>query len=206
MITGVLLAIARISGETAPLLFTALNNQFWSLDMNAPIASLPVVIFQFALSPYRGLAAAGLDRRADHHDGGACAQHHRPAPRGTEKNIMSLASFTTPDVTRDQVERRGPRREGLRPRPRLLLRRQPRAEDHQRVALSRQGDRLHRPVRLRQVHAAARPQPHVRPLSQPARHRRRDCSTARTFCRQRRTSTCCAPRSAWCSRSRRRSR
>ncbi|MBX6328501.1 MAG: phosphate ABC transporter permease PstA [Pseudolabrys sp.] len=52
MITGVLLAIARISGETAPLLFTALNNQFWSVDMNGPIASLPVVIFQFALSPY----------------------------------------------------------------------------------------------------------------------------------------------------------
>jgi phosphate transport system permease protein len=52
MITGVLLAIARISGETAPLLFTALNNQFWSLNMNAPMASLPVVIFQFALSPY----------------------------------------------------------------------------------------------------------------------------------------------------------
>ena len=52
MLTGVLLAIARISGETAPLLFTALNNQFWSADLNAPIASLPVVIFQFALSPY----------------------------------------------------------------------------------------------------------------------------------------------------------
>ena len=53
IITGVLLAIARISGETAPLLFTALNNQFWSTDMNAPVASLPVVIFQFALSPYK---------------------------------------------------------------------------------------------------------------------------------------------------------
>jgi phosphate transport system permease protein len=52
MITGVLLAVARISGETAPLLFTALNNQFWSLNLNAPVASLPVVIFQFALSPY----------------------------------------------------------------------------------------------------------------------------------------------------------
>ena len=52
MVTGMLLAIARISGETAPLLFTALNNQFWSLNMNAPVASLPVVIFQFALSPY----------------------------------------------------------------------------------------------------------------------------------------------------------
>jgi phosphate transport system permease protein len=53
MVTGVLLAVARISGETAPLLFTALNNQFWSVDLNAPVASLPVVIFQFALSPYK---------------------------------------------------------------------------------------------------------------------------------------------------------
>jgi phosphate transport system permease protein len=53
MITGVLLAIARISGETAPLLFTSLNNQFWSLNLNAPMPSLPVVIFQFALSPYK---------------------------------------------------------------------------------------------------------------------------------------------------------
>src|SRR5690349_2730574 len=53
MLTGVLLAVARISGETAPLLFTALNNQFWSTNMNAPVASLPVVIFQFALSPYK---------------------------------------------------------------------------------------------------------------------------------------------------------
>jgi len=53
MITGVLLAVARVSGETAPLLFTALNNQFWSSDLNAPMASLPAVIFQFALSPYK---------------------------------------------------------------------------------------------------------------------------------------------------------
>jgi phosphate transport system permease protein len=52
MLTGALLAVARISGETAPLLFTSLNNQFWTLDLNAPISSLPVVIFQFALSPY----------------------------------------------------------------------------------------------------------------------------------------------------------
>ena len=52
IVTGVLLAIARISGETAPLLFTALNNQFWSSNLNAPMASLPVTIFQFALSPY----------------------------------------------------------------------------------------------------------------------------------------------------------
>jgi phosphate transport system permease protein len=52
ILTGVLLAVARISGETAPLLFTALNNQFWSGNMNQPMANLPVVIFQFAMSPY----------------------------------------------------------------------------------------------------------------------------------------------------------
>lgn len=62
VITGVLLALARISGETAPLLFTALNNQFFSTDMNAPLANLPVVIYQFAMSPYddwRSLAWGG---------------------------------------------------------------------------------------------------------------------------------------------------
>jgi phosphate transport system permease protein len=62
LLTGMLLAIARISGETAPLLFTALNNQFWSTDLNGPMANLPTVIFQFAMSPYdnwQGLAWAG---------------------------------------------------------------------------------------------------------------------------------------------------
>lgn len=62
LITGVLLAMARISGETAPLLFTALNNQFWSSDLGRPMANLPVVIFQFAMSPYKdwqSLAWAG---------------------------------------------------------------------------------------------------------------------------------------------------
>ena len=62
VITGILLAVARISGETAPLLFTALNNQFWSPDMNAPMANLPVVIYQFAMSPFENwvsLAWAG---------------------------------------------------------------------------------------------------------------------------------------------------
>lgn len=62
VVTGVLLAVARIAGETAPLLFTALNNQFFSTNMNAPMANLPVVIFQFAMSPYdnwRSLAWGG---------------------------------------------------------------------------------------------------------------------------------------------------
>jgi len=53
VITGILLAVARISGETAPLLFTALSNQFWSVDMNEPIANLPVTIFKFAMSPFK---------------------------------------------------------------------------------------------------------------------------------------------------------
>src|SRR5260370_34924425 len=52
MLTGLMLAVAPIAGETAPLLFTALNNQFWTTNMNAPMANLPVVIFQFAMSPY----------------------------------------------------------------------------------------------------------------------------------------------------------
>ncbi|TFV99553.1 phosphate ABC transporter permease PstA [Oxalobacteraceae bacterium OM1] len=62
VVTGVLLAVARISGETAPLLFTALNNQFYSMDMNRPLANMPAVIFQFAMSPYdnwRSLAWGG---------------------------------------------------------------------------------------------------------------------------------------------------
>jgi len=62
VITGLLLAVARISGETAPLLFTALNNQFFNADMTKPMANLPVVIFQFAMSPYENwirLAWAG---------------------------------------------------------------------------------------------------------------------------------------------------
>jgi phosphate transport system permease protein len=53
IVTGVLLAVARVSGETAPLLFTALNNQFWSVNLNAPMSNLPTVIFQFAMSPYQ---------------------------------------------------------------------------------------------------------------------------------------------------------
>ena len=63
VVTGILLAVARISGETAPLLFTALNNQFWTADMSQPMASLPVTIFKFAMSPYENwqqLAWAGV--------------------------------------------------------------------------------------------------------------------------------------------------
>jgi phosphate transport system permease protein len=63
VIIGILLAVARIAGETAPLLFTALSNQFWSLDLNKPIANLPMTIFKFAMSPFKDwqeLAWAGV--------------------------------------------------------------------------------------------------------------------------------------------------
>ena len=63
IVTGILLAVARISGETAPLLFTSLNNQFWSMDLGEPMANLPVTIFKFAMSPFadwQGLAWAGV--------------------------------------------------------------------------------------------------------------------------------------------------
>ena len=75
MITGVLLAIARITGETAPLLFTALNNQFFSWNLNAPMASLPVVIFQFALSPYEDWQQLAWAGRSPHHGRGARLEH-----------------------------------------------------------------------------------------------------------------------------------
>ena len=113
MVTGVLLAVARISGETAPLLFTALNNQFWSTDLNAPIASLPVVIFQFALSPYKDwqelawtgaliitLAVLALSITA------------RALVRiGKTVMSMSVASVTVPPVSHAPTDRSGwPRR------------------------------------------------------------------------------------------------
>ena len=116
MITGVLLAVARISGETAPLLFTALNNQFWSTNLNAPVASLPVVIFQFALSPYKDWQKLAWTGALIITLGGACAQHHRPFPRVTEKIIMSVASFTVPTVTHAADQHRRPAGEGLGPR------------------------------------------------------------------------------------------
>ena len=73
ILTGVLLAVARISGETAPLLFTALNNQFWTTDMNAPMANLPVVIFQFAMSPYEDWHRLAWGGRGADHAGSAGA-------------------------------------------------------------------------------------------------------------------------------------
>ena len=95
MLTGVLLAIARISGETAPLLFTALNNQFWSLDLNAPIAKSSgrhLSVRTFAL---QGLAETRLDRSAHHHPYRARAQHRCPGSHHVEKTVMNVTSLTT---------------------------------------------------------------------------------------------------------------
>ena len=78
VVTGILLAVARIAGETAPLLFTALSNQFWSLDLNKPMANLPVTIFKFAMSPFtewQELAWAGVFLITH---GRVGAQHHCP--------------------------------------------------------------------------------------------------------------------------------
>ncbi len=77
VVTGILLAVARIAGETAPLLFTALSNQFWSLDLTQPMANLPVTIFKFAMSPFTNWQRPRMGRRADHHDRRARAQHPR---------------------------------------------------------------------------------------------------------------------------------
>ena len=107
MVTGVLLAVARISGETAPLLFTSLNNQFWSTNLNAPISSLPVVIFQFALSPYKDWQALAWT--------GALIitltvlalsiTRTRPCSIGKTVMSMSVASVTVPPVSHQPTDR-----------------------------------------------------------------------------------------------------
>ena len=126
VITGVLLALARIAGETAPLLFTALSNQFWTSDLSQPMASLPVTIFKFAMSPYENwqkLAWAGVflitARRAG-------PQHPRarvvPQP-DTDRDAAMDSRKSTPAVDEK------PKLVGARPQ--LLLRQLPRAEEHQ---------------------------------------------------------------------------
>ena len=100
IVTGVLLAVARISGETAPLLFTALNNQFWSSNLNAPMASLPAVIFQFALSPYADWQKLAWTGALDHHTRSFDAQHRCPRGNSIEKAVMNVAMVSAPQVDR----------------------------------------------------------------------------------------------------------
>ena len=175
MLTGMLLAVARISGETAPLLFTALNNQFWSSDMNAPMANLPVVIFQFAISPYEDWQQLGLGRRAADHRGDPVPEHPGrglaqwsslkwdepacPAPNGATpdraRHVETMRSAAGQGAGGTAREDRDPRSTFSMAKFQALKTCQP---DDARPP----GDRLHRPVGLRQVDLAALPQPHVR--------------------------------------------
>ena len=91
MLTGVLLAIARVSGETAPLLFTSLNNQFWSTNLNAPDVEPAGGNLSVRAQPLQRMATARLDRRVDHHAGRSGPEHRRPRPRRKE-NIMNMTS------------------------------------------------------------------------------------------------------------------
>ncbi len=148
LVTGVLLAVARVSGETAPLLFTALNNQFFSTDLNAPMASLPAVIFQFALSPYRDwqrLAWAG-------------ALIITLAVLAL--SIASARSWRAKDAQMTAIDTNLPQKISVRGLNFFYGE----AQALKNVSLplyAKQGDLVHRAVGLRKIHPAARPEPHV---------------------------------------------
>ena len=195
MVTGVLLAVARISGETAPLLFTALNNQFWSTNLNAPMASLPVVIFQFALSPYEDWQKLAWTGALIITFAVLALSIIARAPRRTEKISHERRhpfSASRPSPTR-RSSTAGLAEKVIDPQPRFLLRRQPRAEEHQ-PARSTQSkvtafigpSGCGKSTLLRVLNRMYDLYPNQRA------DRARCCSTARTFCRRRRTSTCCA--------------
>ena len=169
ILTGMLLAIARISGETAPLLFTALNNQFWSTNLNAPMASLPAVIFQFALSPYADWQKLAWTGALLITVTVLALNIIARALAATEKTVMNMRIRHQSPPSRTRPRHRRPCRTRSRSATSISSTASTRAEEHHPVALREQGDGVHRPFRLRQVHAAARAQPHVRPLSGPAR-------------------------------------
>ena len=166
VITGVLLALARIAGETAPLLFTALSNQFWTSDLGQPMASLPVTIFKFAMSPYENwqkLAWAGVFLITL---GVLAAEHPRP-------HLLPQQALT--ETRHGRQGRDSPSAE----KPKLSVRNLNfyyggfHALKNINLDIpEKQGHRLHRPVGLRQVDPAAHLQPHVRALSRAARRRR----------------------------------
>ncbi len=186
ILTGALLGIARISGETAPLLFTALNNQYWSSDLGTPMANMPVVIFQFAMSPYDSwhalawagalvvtlfVLALGIVARS-----GIPAEHLQCDDVGD--TLEPQAPNAVVGIDGEQAQDRGP---GAR----LLLRQDPRPEGRHRWRCREGGHRADRPVGLRQVHLAAHPQPHLRALRRASGPQARSCSTARTSCARR---------------------
>ena len=95
LITGVLLATARVAGETAPLLFTALSNQFFSLNLTKTMANLPVTINNFVQSPYVYWKAARLERGSAHHPDRSCPEHWRAHPRRREDSKMTDVSVSS---------------------------------------------------------------------------------------------------------------
>ncbi len=196
MITGVLLAVARVSGETAPLLFTALNNQFWSTNLNAPFSSLPVVIFQFALSPYadwQRLAWVGALIITFAVLALSIAARWLSSSRTIAMNLM-------PSSTTKLKEKISVRKLNFYYGDNLALK------------------NINMPLYERQVTAFIGPSgcgksTLLRVLNrmydlypEPARRGRGAARRRPTFSRPSRTSICCARASAWSSRSRRRSR
>ena len=202
IVTGVLLGLARIAGETAPLLFTALNNQFWSASMAQPLANVPVVIFQYAMSPYdewHALAWAGA-LVLTVFVLGLNLMRALLRPQGKQMIDTARPSATDDAASADLAA------QDRRARPRLLLRQDARAQRRRPRGSGQRGDRDHRPVGLRQVDPAARrstASTNFIPTSAP---RARSSSTGATSSiRRYRAVATCAARSAWCSRSRRRS-
>ena len=114
MVTGVLLAVARIAGETAPLLFTALNNQFWSTNLNAPMANLPVVIFQFAMSPYADWQVLAWGGALLITVDGSVSQHRRAPARLLEHSQAMSPALAAPAALGRQTRRAPPRPRGRR--------------------------------------------------------------------------------------------
>src|ERR1035437_98511 len=141
--TGILLAIARISGETAPLLFTALNNQFWSTNMDAPMANLPVVIFQFAMSPYQDWQTLAW--------GGALLITLSVLTLNTVARVMVAKKSSNPGAARHSQENgrhhshAACRKQNQGPQPEFLLRHLPGYDERRSGSRREAHHRLHRP-------------------------------------------------------------
>jgi hypothetical protein len=190
VITGLLLAIARISGETAPLLFTALNNQFFSTNMSQPMANLPVVIFQFAMSPYDNwirlawggallitltvlvlnIVARVFFREKIGRPLSARPYRLKNSTRIHHGYCIFLNGVQCKPACAAMARTRSAWHWSAQPR--LLLRQWFQGLKNVNLTSRAQGDGLHRPVGLRQVDAAAHAQPHVQPVPGPARRGR----------------------------------
>ena len=229
IITGIVLALARIAGETAPLLFTAFNNRFLSTRLDQPISSLTVQVFTYAISPYEDwhrqawagalvlvtlvLLCSVLARVGD------------PAPRTSADRAVNESASWRPSTRHDHGLHAHPRPDGSRPgvaagiavdshavaidvdRHVVLLRPEAGAVRHHHGAARQSGDRLHRPLRLRQEHVPADAQPDERHHPRRARRTGRSLIDGKDiYGAGRSMSSSCGAGSAWCSRSRTRSR